>query len=59
MQLTIYLLEHLPDSLNVVMIQEPSFAILLILFKWYGERVRHVHDLAVVLTQQDAYGSLR
>ena len=40
------------------MIEESSFAVILILFERRREGVRHVDDLAVVLSQKYAYNAL-
>ena len=45
-QLTVHLLEH---PLDVIMIQEPGLALLLVLFIRHGEAVCNVDGLAVVL----------
>ena len=49
--LTIHFLEHLPHRFNIVVIEEPSLAVVLVLFKGHCERVRHVDDLSVVLAE--------
>lgn len=46
---TIDFLEHLPYILNVVVIQEPGFAVLLLLFEGYGEGICHIYGLPIVL----------
>ena len=55
---TVDLLEHLPHRLDIIMIEESSFAVILILFERRREGVRHVDDLAVVLSQKYAYNAL-
>lgn len=48
---TVNLLEHLPHPLNIVMIQEPCLGIFLVLLERDGERIGHIHSLAIVLTK--------
>ena len=50
---TVDLLEHLPHAVDVVVVEEPRLAVLLILFKGDTEGVRDVDRGAVVLTQED------
>lgn len=48
---TIDFLEHLPHSFNIIVIEEPSLRILLILFEGNSEGVGDIHGLSVVLTE--------
>ena len=47
---TIDLLEHLPHALDIVMVQKPSFWILLVLFKRNAERVGDIDGFPIVLS---------
>ena len=52
---TVDLLEHLPHALDVVVIEEPRLAILVVLLERDTERVRDVHRRAVVLPKENAH----
>jgi hypothetical protein len=54
---TIDFLKHIEHALDVIMVQEPRFAVLLVLFEGYTERVGDVYSFSVVLTQEDTYDS--
>ena len=51
-ELTIDLLEHLVHPLDIIMVQEPRLAILLVLLKRDAKRVRHIDRLSIILPKQ-------
>ena len=51
---TVDLLEHLPHAIYIVVVQKPSFRILVILLKWNTEGICDVDGLPVVLSKEDA-----
>ena len=55
---TVDLLEHLPHALDVVVVEEPRLAILVVLLERDTERVRDVHRRAVVLAEEKAHDAL-
>jgi hypothetical protein len=50
---TVDLLEHLPHAFDVIMVQKPSLAILLVLLEWYPKRICDVYRFAIVLAKKD------
>ena len=50
---TVDLLEHLPHAVDVVVVEEPRLAVLLVLLEGDTEGVRDVDRAAVVLPQED------
>ena len=50
---TVDLLEHFPHALDVVVVQEPSLWVLLILFEGYTKGIGDVDCLPVILPQKD------
>lgn len=46
---TINLLEHLPHSLDVIMVEEPCFWVLFVFFEWYRKRIGNIHAFAIIL----------
>jgi hypothetical protein len=55
---TVHLFEHLKHLLNVVMVQEPSLRVSLVLLERDTERVCDVDCLPIVLTKEDADNAL-
>ena len=56
---TVDLLEHVPHSLDVVVVEEPCLWVLLVFLERNAERVRDVDRLAVVLSEEHADYTLR
>jgi hypothetical protein len=55
---TVDLLEHLEHALDVVVVEEPRLAVLLVFLERDAERVRDVDRLPVVLAQEHADNAL-
>ena len=56
--LTVNLLEHLPHAFDIIVVQEPCFRVLLVLFEGDTEGVGNVYRLAVILTEKDTDDTL-
>lgn len=52
--LTVDLFKHLKHGLDIVVIEKPSFAVLLIFLKGNPVRICHIYSLAIVLTKKHA-----
>lgn len=50
--LTVHLLEHLPHPFDVIVVQEPRFRVLLVLFERDAEGIGNVDGLAIILAKK-------
>ena len=56
--LTVHLLEHLPHPFDVIVVQEPRFRVLLVLFERDAEGIGNVDGLAIILAKKYADNTL-
>ena len=56
--LTVHLLEHLPHPFDVIVVQEPCFRVLLVLFERDAEGIGNVDGLAIILAKKYADNTL-
>ncbi|SRR5258708_10118414 len=56
--LTIDFFEHLPHAFDIIMVQEPSFAIFLIFFEGDSEGVGNIHGFSVILPEENTDDTL-